>query len=298
MTTINAAVSGTFRIGGDLEVNRLGFGAMRVTGPGIWGEPEDPKEARRTVARVPELGINFIDTADSYGPHVSEDLLAEVLAPYKKGLVIATKGGLTRHGPNSWPMCGRPEYLKQCALLSLRRLKLERIDLWQLHRIDPKVPRDEQFGAIAEMQREGLIRHVGLSEVSVEEIQAASKFFKVTTVQNLYNLVNRHSEAVLEHCEKNGIGFIPWYPLGGGPLAKEGGLLDTLARKLGATPSQVALAWVLKRSPVMLPIPGTGKVKHLEENTAAANVKLSDEDFRALDTQGKEAWRAQQGGRG
>ncbi|HLM43636.1 MAG TPA: aldo/keto reductase [Myxococcaceae bacterium] len=298
MTTINAAVSGTFRIGGDLEVNRLGFGAMRVTGPGIWGEPEDPKEARRTVARVPELGINFIDTADSYGPHVSEDILAEVLAPYKKGLVIATKGGLTRHGPNVWPMCGRPEYLRQCALLSLRRLKLERIDLWQLHRIDPKVPRDEQFGAIAEMQREGLIRHVGLSEVSVEEIQAASRFFKVTTVQNLYNLVNRHSEAVLEHCEKNGIGFIPWYPLGGGPLAKEGGLLDTLARKLGATPSQVALAWVLKRSPVMLPIPGTGKVKHLEENTAAANVKLSDEDFRALDTQGKEAWRAQQGGRG
>jgi len=298
MTTINAAVSGTFRIGGDLEVNRLGFGAMRVTGPGIWGEPEDPKEARRTVARVPELGINFIDTADSYGPHVSEDILAEVLAPYKKGLVIATKGGLTRHGPNSWPMCGRPEYLKQCALLSLRRLELERIDLWQLHRIDPKVPRDEQFGAIAEMQREGLIRHVGLSEVSVEEIQAASRFFKVTTVQNLYNLVNRHSEAVLEHCEKNGIGFIPWYPLGGGPLAKEGGLLDTLARKLGATPSQVALAWVLKRSPVMLPIPGTGKVKHLEENTAAANVQLSDEDFRALDTQGKEAWRAKQAGQG
>ncbi|WP_309889832.1 aldo/keto reductase [Archangium sp.] len=297
MTTINAAVSGTFRIGGDLEVNRLGFGAMRVTGPGIWGEPEDPKEARRTVARVPELGINFIDTADSYGPHVSEDLLAEVLAPYTKGLIIATKGGLTRHGPNSWPMCGRPEYLKQCALLSLRRLELERIDLWQLHRIDPKVPRDEQFGAIAEMQREGLIRHVGLSEVSVEEIQAASRFFKVTTVQNLYNLVNRHSEAVLEHCEKNGIGFIPWYPLGGGPLTKEGGLLDTLAKKLGATPSQVALAWVLKRSPVMLPIPGTGKVKHLEENTAAVNVKLSDEDFRALDTQGKEAWRAQQAGR-
>ncbi|HEY0093542.1 MAG TPA: aldo/keto reductase [Archangium sp.] len=297
MTTINAAASGTFRIGGDLEVNRLGFGAMRITGPGIWGEPEDPKEARRTVARVPELGINFIDTADSYGPHVSEDILAEVLAPYKKGLVIATKGGLTRHGPNIWPPLGRPEYLKQCVLMSLRRLKLERIDLWQLHRIDAKVPRDEQFGAIAEMQREGLIRHVGLSEVSVEEIQAASRFFKVATVQNLYNLANRHSEAVLDHCEKNGIGFIPWYPLAGGPLAKEGGLLDTLAKKLGATPSQVALAWVLKRSPVMLPIPGTGKVKHLEENTAAAHVKLSDEDFRALDTQGQEAWRAQQAGR-
>ncbi|WPB76501.1 aldo/keto reductase [Archangium violaceum] len=293
MTTINAAASGTFRIGGDLEVNRLGFGAMRITGNGIWGDPEDPKEARRTVARVPELGINFIDTADSYGPFVSEDILAEVLSPYKRGLVIATKGGLTRHGPNIWPVLGRPEYLKQCVLMSLRRLKLERIDLWQLHRIDPKVPRDEQFGAIAEMQREGLIRHVGLSEVSVEEIQAAGRFFKVTTVQNLYNLANRQSEAVLDHCEKNGIGFIPWYPLAGGPLAKEGGALDTLAKKLGASPSQIALAWVLKRSPVMLPIPGTGKVKHLEENTAAATLKLSDEDFRALDAQGQEAWRAQ-----
>ena len=296
-TTINAAASGTFRIGGDLEVNRLGFGAMRITGNGIWGDPEDPKEARRTVARVPELGINFIDTADSYGPFVSEDILAEVLSPYKRGLVIATKGGLTRHGPNSWPALGRPEYLKQCVLMSLRRLKLERIDLWQLHRIDPKVPRDEQFGAIAEMQREGLIRHVGLSEVSVEEVQAAGRFFKVATVQNLYNLVNRQSEAVLDHCEKNGIGFIPWYPLAGGPLAKEGGALDTLAKKLGATPSQIALAWVLQRSPVMLPIPGTGKVKHLEENTAAVSVKLGDEDFRALDTQGQEAWRAQQASR-
>ena len=295
--TINAAASGTFRIGGDLEVNRLGFGAMRITGNGIWGDPEDPKEARRTVARVPELGINFIDTADSYGPFVSEDILAEILSPYKRGLVIATKGGLTRHGPNIWPALGRPEYLKQCVLMSLRRLKLERIDLWQLHRIDPKVPRDEQFGAIAEMQREGLIRHVGLSEVSVEEVQAAGRFFKVATVQNLYNLVNRQSEAVLDHCEKNGIGFIPWYPLAGGPLAKEGGALDTLAKKLGATPSQIALAWVLKRSPVMLPIPGTGKVKHLEENTAPVSVKLGDEDFRALDTQGQEAWRAQQASR-
>ncbi|MFY0563146.1 aldo/keto reductase [Archangium lansingense] len=294
MTTSNAAASGTFRIGGDLEVNRLGFGAMRITGNGIWGDPEDPKEARRTVARLPELGINFIDTADSYGPFVSEDILAEVLSPYKRGLVIATKAGLTRHGPNIWLPVGRPEYLKQCVLMSLRRLKVERIDLWQLHRIDPKVPRDEQFSAIADMQREGLIRHVGLSEVSVEEIQAASRFFKVVTVQNLYNLANRQSEAVLDHCEKNGIGFIPWYPLAGGPLAKEGGVLDTLAKKLGATPSQIALAWVLKRSPVMLPIPGTGKVKHLEENTAAATVQLSDEDFRALDKQGQEAWRAQQ----
>ncbi|HYO58816.1 aldo/keto reductase [Archangium sp.] len=293
MTTINAAASGTFRIGGDLEVNRLGFGAMRITGHGIWGDPEDPREARRTVARVPELGINFIDTADSYGPFVSEELLAQILSPYKRGLVLATKGGLTRHGPNIWPPLGRPEYLKQCVLMSLRRLKLERLDLWQLHRIDSKVPRDEQFGAIAEMQRAGLIRHVGLSEVSVEELQAASRYFKVVTVQNRYNLVNRQSEAVLDYCEQNGIGFIPWYPLAGGPLAKEGGLLDTLARKLGATPSQIALAWVLKRSRVMLPIPGTGKVKHLEENTAAAAVRLSDEDFRALDAQGQEAWREQ-----
>ncbi|HEX8437224.1 aldo/keto reductase [Archangium sp.] len=297
MTTINAAASGTFRIGGDLEVNRLGFGAMRITGNGIWGDPEDPKEARRTVARVPELGLNFIDTADSYGPATSEEILAEVLAPYKRGLVIATKGGLTRHGPNLWLPVGRPEYLKQCVLMSLRRLKLERLELWQLHRIDAKVPRDEQFGAIAELQRAGLIRHVGLSEVSVEDIQAASRFFKVATVQNLYNLVSRQSEAVLDHCEKHGIGFIPWYPLAGGPLAKEGGVLDTIAKKVGATPSQVALAWVLKRSPVMLPIPGTGKVKHLEENTAAATVKLSDEDFRALDAQGQEAWRAQQASR-
>ena len=296
-TMINAAASGTFRIGGELEVNRLGFGAMRITGSGIWGDPADPQEARRTVARLPELGINFIDTADSYGPFVSEDILAEVLSPYARGLVIATKGGLTRQGPNGWSPVGRPEYLRQCVRMSLRRLKLERIDLWQLHRIDSKVPRDEQFGAIAEMQREGLIRHVGLSEVSVEEIQAASRFFQVATVQNLYNLANRQSEAVLEYCEKNGIGFIPWYPLAGGPLAKEGGVLDTLARKLGATPSQVALAWALERSPVMLPSPGTGKVKHLEENTAAASVRLSDEDFRALDAQGQEAWRAQQAAR-
>ncbi|WP_434381577.1 aldo/keto reductase [Melittangium boletus] len=293
MAETNAKASGTFKIGGDLEVNRLGFGAMRITGQGIWGPPEDPAEARRTVRRVVELGINFIDTADSYGPFVSEDILAEVLAPHPKGVVIATKGGLTRHGPNVWPVLGRPEYLRQCVLMSLRRLKQERIDLWQLHRIDPKVPRDEQFGVLAEMQKEGLIRHLGLSEVSVEEIQAASRFFQVTTVQNLYNLANRKSEDVLDHCAANGIGFIPWYPLAAGNLAAPGALLDTVARKLSATPSQVALAWVLKRSPVMLPIPGTGKVKHLEENTAAAHLTLSDEDFRALDTQGREAWKQQ-----
>ncbi len=293
MAETNAKASGTFKIGGDLEVNRLGFGAMRITGQGIWGPPEDPAEARRTVRRVVELGINFIDTADSYGPFVSEDILAEVLAPHPKGVVIATKGGLTRHGPNVWPVLGRPEYLRQCVLMSLRRLKQERIDLWQLHRIDPKVPRDEQFGVLAEMQKEGLIRHLGLSEVSVEEIQAASRFFQVTTVQNLYNLANRKSEDVLDHCAANGIGFIPWYPLAAGNLAAPGALLDTVAKKLSATPSQVALAWVLKRSPVMLPIPGTGKVKHLEENTAAAHLTLSDEDFRALDAQGREAWKQQ-----
>jgi len=285
-----AKASGTFKIGGDLEVNRLGFGAMRVTGRGIWGLPEDLPEARRTLKRVVELGINLIDTADSYGPYVSEDLLAEVLSPYPKGMVIATKGGLTRHGPDIWPPLGRPEYLRQCVLMSLRRLKQERIDLWQLHRIDPKVPRDEQFGVMADMQREGLIRHLGLSEVSVEEIKAASRFFKVTTVQNLYNVANRQSEEVLDYCAAQGIGFIPWFPLAAGSLAAPGGLLDTLAKKLSATPSQIALAWVLQRSPVMLPIPGTGKVSHLEENTAAAGLKLSDADFRALDAQGREAW--------
>lgn len=293
MAEANAKASGTFKIGGDLEVNRLGFGAMRITGKGIWGPPEDPAEARRTVKRVPELGINFIDTADSYGPFDSENILAEVLAPYK-GMLIATKGGLTRHGPDIWRPVGRPEYLRQCVLMSLRRLKQERIDLWQLHRIDPKVPRDEQFGVMAEMQREGLIRHLGLSEVNVEEIQAASRVFKVATVQNLYNLANRQSEAVLDHCAANGIGFIPWFPLAAGSLTAPGGLLDTVSKKLSASPSQVALAWVLKRSPVMLPIPGTGKVRHLEENTAAASLALSDEDFRALDAQGREAWQKSQ----
>ena len=286
--------SGTFKIGGDLTVHRLGFGAMRITGQGIWGKPGNPAEARRTVARARELGVDFIDTADSYGPHVSEDILAEVLSPYPKGMVIATKGGLTRHGPEVWLPVGRPEYLKQCAILSARRLKVERIDLWQLHRIDAKVPRDEQFACIAQMQREGIIRHAGLSEVSVEEIEAASKHFKVATVQNLYNLVNRHSEGVLEHCEKNGIGFIPWFPLAAGGLAKPGGLLDGIARAKGVTTSAVALAWLLQRSAVMLPIPGTGQVQHLEENMAGGGVKLSDEEFRALDEQGKAAWKEQQ----
>ncbi len=290
MTTtgnISAAASGTFKLGGDLEVNRLGFGAMRVTGKGIWGEPEDRPEALRTLKRLPELGVDLIDTADSYGPYISEDLIREALHPYD-GLVIATKGGLTRHGPGIWPPLGRPEYLRQCVLMSLRRLDVERIDLWQLHRIDAKVDRDEQFAEIASMQKEGLIRHVGLSEVSVEEIGAAQKHFEVATVQNLYNLVTRQSEDVLEYCERENIGFIPWFPLAAGSLAREGSVLDEVAKKLSASPSQVALAWVLKRSPVMLPIPGTGKVAHLEENVVASELELSDEDFSALDKVGRQ----------
>jgi pyridoxine 4-dehydrogenase len=280
--TQNNVAGGTFSIGGDLEVNRLGFGAMRITGKGIWGDPANPKAARETLAKLPELGVNLIDTADSYGPYVSEDLIREVLHPYK-GLVIATKGGLTRSGPDVWPPLGRPEYLRQCVLMSLRRLGVEQIDLWQLHRIDAKVPRDEQFGVIRDMQNEGLIRHVGLSEVNVEEIEAASKFFKVTTVQNLYNLGNRQSEAVLDYAEKNGIGFIPWYPLASGELAREGSVLTKVADKLGATAGQVAIAWLLKRSPVMLPIPGTGSVDHLVENMKGASIELSQEDFEALE---------------
>jgi pyridoxine 4-dehydrogenase len=282
MATSNAAASGSFMIGGDLEVNRLGFGAMRITGKGIWGDPADPAKARATLKKLPELGVNLIDTADSYGPYVSEDLIREVLHPYK-GLVVATKGGLTRHGPDVWAPVARPEYLRQCVLMSLRRLGVERIDLWQLHRIDAKVPRDEQFGVIRDMQNEGLIRHVGLSEVNVEEIEAASKFFKVVTVQNLYNLGNRQSEAVLDYAEKHDIGFIPWFPLAAGELAKEGSVLSKIAKKLGATDGQVAIAWLLKRSPVMLPIPGTGDAGHLEENVKGASLELSQEDFEALE---------------
>ena len=282
MATSNAAASGTFKIGGDLEVNRLGFGAMRITGKGIWGDPANPKAARETLAKLPELGVNLIDTADSYGPYVSEDLIREVLHPYN-GLVIATKGGLTRHGPDIWAPLGRPEYLRQCVLMSLRRLGVERIDLWQLHRVDEKVPQDEQFGVIRDMQNEGLIRHVGLSEVNVGQIEAASKFFKVATVQNLYNLGNRQSEAVVDYADKHNIGFIPWFPLAAGELAKEGSVLSKIAKKLDATDGQVALAWLLKRSPVILPIPGTGSPDHLEENVKGASLKLSQEDFEALE---------------
>jgi aryl-alcohol dehydrogenase-like predicted oxidoreductase len=287
-STPSAAASGQFRIGGELSVNRLGFGAMRITGKGIWGEPVDREGSLATLRRLPGLHVDFIDTADSYGPFVSEDLIAEALSPYR-GIVVATKGGLTRLGPNIWRPVGRPEYLRQCALMSLRRLKVDAIDLWQLHRIDPKVPREEQFGVIAEMIKEGLIRHAGLSNVSVEEIEAARKVFPVATVQNRYNLVDRSSEDVLNHCAANGIGFIPWFPLAAGDLARPGTALDAIVHRTGATPSQVALAWVLKRSPVMLPIPGTSQVGHLEENVRAASIELSDSDFQALDTQAREA---------
>jgi len=289
MTELTATKSGTFDLGGDLTVNRLGFGAMRITGNGVWGEPSDRAEALRVLRRLPELGVNFIDTADSYGPYVSEDLIREALHPYGE-IVIATKGAFTRHGPDLWQPVGRPEYLRQCVLMSLRRLGVERIDLWQLHRIDSKVPRDEQFGVIADMQREGLIRHAGLSEVSVEEIEAASKFFPVVSVQNMYNLASRQSEDVLDHCAAKGIAFIPWYPLGAGRLANAGSVLTRIAERLGASAAQVALAWVLERSSVMLPIPGTSKVTHLEENVAAAGIELSDDDFRELDRVGREEW--------
>jgi pyridoxine 4-dehydrogenase len=283
---MNAAASGTFTIGGDLTVNRLGFGAMRITGEGVWGEPPDREAARATLERLAPLGVNFVDTADSYGPFVSENLIREVLYPYD-GLVIATKGGLTRPGPGDWQPVGRAGYLEQCVQMSLRRLGVERIDLWQLHRIDDRTPRKEQFEAIAKMQRDGHIRHVGLSEVSVGDIEEAQQYFKVATVQNMYNLIERKSEAVLEYCEQHGIGFIPWFPLAAGDLANEGSILAELAKQKQATPSQIALAWILKRSPVMLPIPGTSKAKHLEENVAAASFKLSDDEFQELDRQGR-----------
>jgi pyridoxine 4-dehydrogenase len=286
MNTLDASKSGSFKIGGDVEVHRLGFGAMRVTGDGIWGEPKDRPEALRTLKRLPEIGVNFIDTADSYGPDVSEKLIREALHPYK-GMLVATKGGLERPGPDNWVSNGRPDYLIAEVHKSLKQLGLEQIGLWQLHRIDPKVPSADQFGAIQSLLKQGLIRHAGLSEVSVADVEAASKVFKVATVQNRYNLVDRGSEAVLDYCEKHNIGFIPWFPLAAGDLAKPGSLLNDLATKHKASPSQIALAWVLKRSPVMLPIPGTSKVKHLEENVAAVNITLSDDEFTVLDAAGK-----------
>lgn len=274
--------SGTFVIGGDLPVNRLGFGSMQLTGPGIWGDPKDPAEAVRVLRRAIELGVNLIDTADAYGPYVAEELIKKALYPYPDGLVIATKAGLTRGGPGDWKPVGRPEYLRQEAEMSLRRLGLERIDLFQLHRIDPQVPLADQVGELALLQKEGKIRHIGLSEVTIAELEQAQRYATIVSVQNKYNLAERTAEALLDHSAKHGIGFIPWFPLATGALAKEGSVLQKLSKRLGATPSQLALAWLLHRSPVMLPIPGTSKVKHLEDNMAAATLTLSDEDFEAL----------------
>ena len=284
MTRLDASLSGRFTIGGDIVINRLGFGAMRITGPDFWGEPEDRPEAVRVLKRLPEIGVNFIDTADSYGPFVSEDLIAEALHPYK-GLLIATKGGLVRYpgNPGQWPIIGDPNYLRQCVYMSLRRLKVERIDLWQLHRVDPKVPQAEQFDAIKAFIDEGLIRHAGLSQVGVKQIEAAQKVFPVSTVQNLYNLANRADEAVLTYCEANGIGFIPWFPLAAGDLTRPGGVVEALAKPKSAAPSQIVLAWMLKRSPAMLPIAGTSRVAHLEENVAAAAIQLTDDEFAQID---------------
>ncbi|WP_225850851.1 aldo/keto reductase [Streptomyces sp. HPF1205] len=277
-----ADASGTFAIGGDLPVNRLGFGAMRITGPGVWGEPEDPAEAVRVLRRAVELGITLIDTADSYGPFVSERLIREALHPYPADLVIATKGGFTRSGPGDWRPVGRPEYLRQQTELSLRHLAVERIDLYQLHRIDPKVPLEEQLGELELLRQEGKIRHIGLSEVTVDQIEQARRITGIASVQNLYNLANRRSEDVLDYCERENLAFIPWYPMATGELARPGSPLDAFAKRHEASPSQLALAWLLRRSPVTLPIPGTSRVAHLEENTEAARITLTDEEYEAL----------------
>jgi pyridoxine 4-dehydrogenase len=281
--TPDAAESGTFKIGGDLPVHRMGFGAMRITGKGIWGPPEDPAGAKRVLKRALELGINFIDTADAYGPEVSENLIAEALHPYPKGLVIATKGGLTRQGPERWLPVGRPEYLTQCVEMSLRRLRLDCIDLYQLHRIDAKVPVEESLGALRELQKAGKIRHIGLSEVSVKEIEQARKIVAIVSVQNLYNLSDRKHDDVVTYCDKHQLGFIPWFPMAGGDMLKPGGALDTVAKRHHATVSQVALAWLLHRSPVILPIPGTSSVDHLEVNTAASTLTVEAEEWAEIE---------------
>lgn len=283
MTTPNAASAGTVSIAGELNVNRLGFGAMRLTGEGIWGEPKDPAECKRVLKRLLDLNVNFIDTADSYGPEVSENLIAETLHPYPKDLVIATKGGLTRQGPNQWLPVARAEYLRQCVELSLRRLKVDRIDLYQLHRFDPRVPVEESLGELKKMQEEGKIRHIGISETTVADIQRAQKIVNVASVQNKYNITDRAYEDVVEYCAKSKIAFIPWFPLAAGELTKPGGVLDKLAKAHKATTSQLAITWLLHRSPVMLPIPGTSKVKHLEENVAAAELKLSATEWKSLE---------------
>ena len=289
MTVSPLRPGGTFRIGGELEVARLGFGAMRITGPGIWGEPADRDAALATLRLLPELGVNFIDTADAYGPFVSEDLIHEALSPYK-GLVIATKGGHTRHGPDLWRPVGNPDYLRQCVMMSMRRLGVERIDLWQLHRVGPDTTPERQFEEIATMRAQGLIRHVGLSEVTVEMIERARLYFPVATVQNRFNLVNRYSEAVLDYCTRERIGFIPWAPLAAGGLARGDNVLTRVAQSRGVTTGQVALAWLLRRSPVMLPIPGTSRPDHARANAQAATLVLTDAEFDALDRDGRAEW--------
>ena len=282
-----AAAAKTFKLGGDREVHRLGYGAMRITGDGIWSWPKDREAAKKVLLRAVELGVNFIDTADAYGPAVSEVLIGEALAPYKPGVVIATKGGLTRQGPNKWLPVGRPEYLQQQVEMSLRYLKTERIELWQLHRIDPKVPVEESLGVIKQMQQQGKIHHVGLSEVSVEQIEQARKVIDIVSVQNEYNITERKSEPVLEYCTKHNLAFIPWFPVAAGKLAQAGGVLDTMAKKHDATVSQLSLAWLLHRSPVMLPIPGTSSIAHLEENMKAADVSLSESEMAEIENAAK-----------
>jgi aryl-alcohol dehydrogenase-like predicted oxidoreductase len=280
--TTTATGSGTFSIGGDLEVTRLGYGAMRILGDGVWGPPKDPEAAKAVLRRLPELGVDFIDTADAYGPEISEQLIHDALHPYGD-VKIATKAGFTRQGPGRWTAVGRPEYLRQCAELSLRRLEVETLDLWQLHRIDAKVDREEQFAELKALQDEGKVRHLGLSEVTVEEIKAAQNVFTVTTVQNQFNLVDRKSQDVLDYCTEQGIGFIPWNPLAIGKLNEPGSAGAEIAAAHDATPGQIALAWLLQRSPVMLPIPGTSSIAHLEENVAAADIRLTDDEIAALD---------------
>jgi pyridoxine 4-dehydrogenase len=274
---------GEFTIGNELRAGRLGFGSMRLTGDGIWGEPRDRAEAIRVLRRAVELGINFIDTADSYGPHVAEEIIAEALYPYPQDLVIATKGGFDRPGPDQWVENGKPEHLKSACEGSLRRLRLDRIDLYQLHRIDPKVPADDQLGTLKALQAGGKIRHIGLSEVSVRQIESARRVVPIVTVQNRYSMADRSAEDVLEYCEREGLGFIPWFPLAAGKLSGAASPILRVAERLHATPSQVALAWLLARSPVMLPIPGTSKIQHLEENLAAAKLKLDEDTMQELD---------------
>jgi pyridoxine 4-dehydrogenase len=288
MSTTTAETTGTFQLGGDLTIHRLGFGAMRITGSGIWGEPQNPEEAKRVLKRAVELGVNFIDTADSYGPEVSERLIGEALYPYAKGVVIATKGGLTRQGPNKWLPVGRPEYLQQQVEMSLRRLRVESIDLYQLHRIDPKVPVEESLGVLATLQKQGKIRHIGLSEVSVEEIERAHKTAKIVSVQNKYNLTDRAHESVLTYSEKNNLAFIPWFPVAAGKLAEPGGLLERFAKQHNATVAQLSIAWLLHHSPVMVPIPGTSSVKHLEENVASKDIRLSPDEWQQIESAAKQ----------